>query len=150
MMRNLERLLRPKSIAVFGGREAERVVRECDRAGFSGEIWTVHPSREEMGGRRCFRSVDDLPAVPDAAFIGVNRERTVEIVGALSERGAGGAICYASGFREAESGAALQQALVLEEGGGDLRGARLRLVARGRHKSDRQAAALHRYVESDV
>ena len=116
MMRNLERLLRPKSIAVFGGREAERVLRECDRVGFSGEIWTVHPSREEMGGRRCFRSVDDLPAVPDAAFIGVNRERTVEIVGALSERGAGGAICYASGFREAESGAALQQALVLAAG----------------------------------
>ena len=31
-------------------------------------------------------------------------------------RGAGGAICYASGFREAESGGALQQALVLAAG----------------------------------
>ncbi len=116
MMRSLERLLRPKSIAVFGGREAERVMRECDRMGFSGEIWPVHPSREEMGGRRCFRSVDALPAAPDAAFIGVNRELSVEIVRALSARGAGGAICYASGFREAESGAALQRALVLAAG----------------------------------
>ncbi len=115
-MRSLERLFRPKSIAVFGGREAERVVRECDRMGFSGAIWPVHPSREEIGGRRCLRSVDALPAAPDAAFIGVNRERTVEIVGALSARGAGGAICYASGFREADSGAALQQALVLAAG----------------------------------
>jgi acyl-CoA synthetase (NDP forming) len=115
-MRSLAHLLRPKSIAAFGGREAERVVRECDRMGFSGEIWPVHPSREEMGGRRCFRTVDALPGAPDAAFVGVNRERTVEIVGALAARGAGGAICYASGFREAESGAALQQALVLAAG----------------------------------
>ena len=115
-MRSLERLLRPKTIAVFGGREAERVVRECDRMGFSGEIWPVHPSREEMGRRRCFRSAQALPAAPDASFIGVNRERTVEIVGVLSARGAGGAICYASGFREAESGAALQEALVRAAG----------------------------------
>ncbi len=115
-MRSLERLLRPKSIAVFGGREAERVVRECDRMGFPGEIWPVHPSRDEIGRRRCFRSVADLPAAPDAAFIGVNRGSTIDIVRALSDRGAGGAICYASGFREAESGGALQQALVLAAG----------------------------------
>jgi acyl-CoA synthetase (NDP forming) len=98
MVRSLERLLRPKSIAVFGGREAAQVVLQCDRMGFSGDIWPVHPTRDEVHGRRCFRSVDELPGVPDAAFVGVNRRLTVDIVRELSGRGAGGAICYASGF----------------------------------------------------
>jgi acyl-CoA synthetase (NDP forming) len=112
MARSLERLLRPRTIAVFGGREAGQVVLQSERMGFSGAIWPVHPTRDGVHGRRCFRSVADLPEAPDAAFVGVNRNLTIDIVRALAERGAGGAICYASGFREAEDGAALQQALV--------------------------------------
>ena len=86
--------------------------------GFAGDIWPVHPTRDEVHGRRCYRSVADLPGAPDAAFVGVNRQLTIEIVRELAERGAGGAICYASGFREAEDGAALQDALL--EAAGDM------------------------------
>jgi acetyl-CoA synthetase len=114
-MRSLERLFRPKSIAVFGGRSAERVVAENDRIGFRGEIWPVHPSKMEVQGRACFRSVADLPHAPDAAFVGVNRALTIEIVGALAKHGAGGAVCYASGFGEGEpssDGTTLQTALL--------------------------------------
>ncbi len=110
--RCLQRLFRPKTIAVFGGVAAERVVAECDRMGFSGEIWPVHPTRDAVGGRRSFRSAEGLPGAPDAAFIGVNRNLTIEIVRALSARGAGGSICLASGFREVEAGARLEEALV--------------------------------------
>ncbi|KAA0695698.1 CoA-binding protein [Neorhizobium sp. P12A] len=113
---SLDRLIRPKSIAVFGGREARRVIEQCDRMGFAGEIWPVHPKLDEVLGRRCYRSVADLPAAPDAAFVGVNRTLTIDIVRDLAERGAGGAVCYASGFREAVAeladGAELQAALV--------------------------------------
>ncbi|MEZ2218673.1 acetate--CoA ligase family protein [Rhizobium sp. RCC_161_2] len=114
--RSLDRLIRPQTIAVFGGREARRVIEQCDRMGFSGEIWPVHPTLESVLGRRCYRSVDELPAAPDAAFVGVNRLLTVDIVRALSARGAGGAVCYASGFSEAvaelSDGITLQEALV--------------------------------------
>jgi acetyl-CoA synthetase len=120
--RSLDRLIRPHTIAVFGGREARRVIEQCDRMGFSGDIWPVHPTLESVLGRRCYRSVDELPAAPDAAFIGVNRLLTVDIVRALSARGAGGAVCYASGFSEAVAeladGITLQQALV--EAAGDM------------------------------
>src|SRR3546814_1406822 len=101
-MQSLERLLRPKTIAVFGGGPAAAVVAQCDRLGFAGEIWPVHPSKAEVGGRRAYRSVADLPGAPDAAFVAVNRHLTIEVVRALAAAGAGGAVCYASGFREAE------------------------------------------------
>ncbi|MBY5643569.1 acetate--CoA ligase family protein [Rhizobium leguminosarum] len=114
--RPLDRLLRPQTIAVFGGREARRVIEQCDRMGFAGEIWPVHPKLNEVLGRPCYRSVSDLPSAPDAAFVGVNRTLTVEIVRSLSDAGAGGAVCYASGFSEATGelgdGAELQQALL--------------------------------------
>ncbi|MBX5193939.1 hypothetical protein HJB82_01135 [Rhizobium sp. NZLR10] len=118
----LDRLLRPQTIAVFGGREARRVIEQCDRMGFSGKIWPVHPKLDEVLGRACYRSVSDLPSAPDAAFVGVNRTLTVEIVRSLSAAGAGGAVCYASGFSEATGelgdGAELQQALL--EAAGDM------------------------------
>ena len=61
-------------------------------------------------------SLSDLPSPPDAAFIGVNRHHTVDIVQALADAGGGGAVCFASGFREAAlelaDGVALQDALL--------------------------------------
>ncbi|MCV3736748.1 acetate--CoA ligase family protein [Rhizobium sp. TRM96647] len=118
--RSLDRLIRPRSIAVFGGKEAGRVIEQCDKMGFAGAIWPVHPTKEEIHGRRCYRSVADLPEAPDASFVGVNRNLTIEIIRDLAARGAGGAVCYASGFREAVTeladGDDLQKALVAAAG----------------------------------
>ncbi|MCB1000142.1 MAG: acetate--CoA ligase family protein [Acidimicrobiales bacterium] len=116
-MPDLRRLLAPRSIAVVGGAPAERVVAQCRKLGFEGPIWPVHPSRPDLAGVPCLASLDDLPDVPDAVFLGVNRHATVQAVRQLATMGAGGAVCYGSGF--AESGeAALQQDLL--EAAGEL------------------------------
>lgn len=75
-------------------------MQQCRRGGFAGDIWPVHPTRSVVAGERCYRSIDDLPGVPDACFIGVNKEGTITLVESLSAMGAGGAICFASGFSE--------------------------------------------------
>ena len=116
-MFNLERLLRPKSIAAIGGLQASRVVEQCQLMGFKGKIWPVHPSKTEVGGLPAYASVEDLPGIPDAAFIGVNRYLTVEVVRSLSAIGAGGAVCYASGFLESDKiGGQLQSELIIAAG----------------------------------
>lgn len=113
------RFLRPRSIAVIGGREAEEVVRQCIKSGFAGEIWPVHPKKDQVEGLPVYRSVQDLPAAPDAAYVAVNRNLTVEVIAALAERGAGGAICYATGFSESgEEGRQLEGRL--REASGDM------------------------------
>ncbi len=110
---NLERLLRPKSIAVIGGLQASRVIEQCQLMGYEGEIWPVHPSKSEVRGIPAYASLDELPGVPDAAFIGVNRHLTVEVVRSLSAMGAGGAVCFAAGFLESdETGGQLQSDLI--------------------------------------
>ncbi len=115
---NLDRLLHPRSIAVVGGGNfAKNVVQQSLKMGFPGKIWPVHPKRSEIEGIRAHHSVDDLPEAPDAVFIGVNRHLTIDIVRRLAARGAGGAICFAAGFLEAdEEGAGLQSELVRAAG----------------------------------
>ncbi|MCP5001455.1 MAG: acetate--CoA ligase family protein [Hyphomicrobiales bacterium] len=109
----LERLLRPRSIAVIGGGEwCNAVIEQNIKMGFSGDIWPVHPNRETMAGLQAFNSIDALPGSPDATFIGVNRHATIDAVRALSAKDAGGAVCFASGFRETADGADLNDALL--------------------------------------
>ncbi|MDZ4393465.1 acetate--CoA ligase family protein [Cypionkella sp.] len=100
-MTNLDRLLRPRSIAVLGAGWALNVIEQCRKMGFAGDIWPVHPTKAEIGGLKAYASLADLPAAPDATFIGVNRFATIEVVAQLAAMGAGGAICFASGWTEA-------------------------------------------------
>lgn len=106
------RLLQPRSIAVFGGSAAEELIRQCDLVGYEGDLWPVHPKKTEILGHKVYRSVEDLPDSPDAAYVAVNRHLTIDIVRELAARNAGGAICYATGFGEAgEEGAELEKLL---------------------------------------
>ena len=120
MTHDLSRLLRPRSIALFGGGWAVNVVAQLNKSGFDGEIWPVNPKRADILGVPCLASIDDLPSAPDASFIGVNRDATIEVVEKLSAMDAGGATCFASGFLESEAetagGADLQARLIAAAG----------------------------------
>lgn len=112
---DLSRLLRPRSIAVLGSGWAANVVEQCQRMGFDGSVWPVHPSRSQIGGLPCYPTLADLPSPPDATFIGVNRHATLDVVQELAIMGAGGAICFASGWRETGE-SDLQDQLVANSG----------------------------------
>lgn len=98
----LDRLFRPKSIAVIGGGYwTEAVICRNREAGFQGELFAIHPKADTVAGLKAYRGAPDLPTPPDAVFIGINRAATVGAVERLSRLGAGGAVCFASGFSEA-------------------------------------------------
>lgn len=115
-MRDLSRLLRPRSIAVLGSGWAANVIEQCHKMGFDGPVWPIHPTRDQIAGLPCYRSLSALPAPPDATFVGVNRHATLDVVAALSAMGAGGATLFASGWEEA--GEAGLQAKLVEAAGG--------------------------------
>lgn len=117
--RNLERLLRPRQIVFVGGKAVEYGITGCVEGGFEGPVWAVNPKYDSLGGVPCFNSIADLPGPPDATFISVPREATIDVVGQLAGAGAGGAVCYAAGFSEiGEAGAAHQAAFT--DAAGDL------------------------------
>jgi acyl-CoA synthetase (NDP forming) len=115
MRHDLNRLLRPRSIAVMGSVWAENVIAQCRKMGFDGPVWPVHPAKAQIAGLPAFASLADLPQPPDATFIGVNRHATVSVVRELAALGAGGAVCFASGWTEAGA-SQLQDDLVAAAG----------------------------------
>ena len=112
----LDRLLRPKTIAVLGGGWAQAVILTSLEMKFDGEIWPVHPRHETVAGLKAYRDIADLPSPPDAVFVGVNRFATIDIVKQLADMGAGGVVAFASGFAEVDDGADLQEQLVAAAG----------------------------------
>jgi acyl-CoA synthetase (NDP forming) len=101
-MARLDRLFQPKSLAVIGGGAwCASVIEQARKFGFQGVITPVHPKAKTVAGLPAVASLSDLPTAPDAAFVGVNRDITIEVVKELSSIRAGGAVCFASGFSEA-------------------------------------------------
>lgn len=120
-MSSLSRVLHPTSIAVIGGGAwCVSVIEQARKFGFQGDIWPVHPKAGQIAGLSAFARLEDLPAAPDVAFVGINRHATIETIAVLSAMGAGGAVCFASGFTEAhaedDQGADLQVRLVQAAG----------------------------------
>ncbi|WP_347815731.1 acetate--CoA ligase family protein [uncultured Planktomarina sp.] len=122
-MRDLTRLLKPKSIAVIGGGAwCASIISAAKQIGFDGPLHPVHPTGKQIAGHKSLRSLEEVPGPIDAAFIGVNRHATLDVVAQLRRLKAGGAICFASGFSEAaaEDAAAQDLQTALIEAAGEM------------------------------
>ena len=114
---NLRRLMAPRHVAFIGGRWAISALKRCARFGFEGEKWLVNPRLPEVDAGEVFASVQDLPEGPDAIYLAVSSDKTIDTVRELAARGAGGCICFAAGFSEkGGEGVALEAELVRAAG----------------------------------
>ena len=117
MRPSLERLIRPRSVAIVGASEkvgalGASVLANLERARFPGAIHLINPKRAEIGGRRCVASVDDLPEGVDAVVLAIPRASVLDAVRGLARRKAGAAIVFSAGFAETGAdGLAEQQEL---------------------------------------
>lgn len=113
----MERLLRPRSVAIVGasptpGAFGASVLANLELAGFNGELHLVNPKRNAIGGRPCVASVDDLPVGVDCAVLAIPRASVMEAVLACARRQVGGVIIFSAGFAEAgEQGRTEQERL---------------------------------------
>ena len=119
----LRRLFSPKSVAVIGGGVwCRSVIEQLFKIGYKGKIFPVHPSKKEILGLKYFKDLEEVPIEIDASFVGVNRNITIEVIKKLNDLNAGGAVCFASGFLEAEDdkqgSGELQKSLI--EAAGDM------------------------------
>jgi len=102
---SLDRLLRPRSIAIIGasdkpGALGASVLANLDRQGFPGEVHLVNPKRTEIGSRLCLASVDDLPEGVDTAILAIPRAGVLDAIAGLARRRAGSAVIFSAGFAE--------------------------------------------------
>ncbi len=122
---DLARLLRPRSIAIAGASPEPAsvggvILKNIAGSGFNGPLHLVSPTRAEINGIPCLPSIQALPQGVDVAVLNVPRKAVKEAIEACIERGVGGAVVFAAGFREAgEEGAQEQEeiARICRDGG---------------------------------
>ena len=101
----LERLLRPRSIAVVGASPDPTAIGGAPVAlleefGFSGPVHLVSRSQRTIRGRACLPSVDELPDDVDVALLLVPRDAAASVLAACIRRRVGAVVLFGSGFAE--------------------------------------------------
>jgi acetyl-CoA synthetase len=101
---NLSRLFAPTSIAVVGatdrpGSYGNAAVANLLRAGFSGRLVGVHPTRTEVSGVSCMPTLQDAGVV-DAVVVATPADSVPEILDTAGAIGCGGAVVFAADFAE--------------------------------------------------
>ena len=118
----LDKLLRPRSIAVIGvSRTIDRrasvggaaVLHNLRRFGFPGRLSVIHPEVSEISGVEAFPSLAALPDLPDLVSVAVPAKRLVSIVDECGSRGIKAMTIHTAGFGElgTEAGLALEATL---------------------------------------
>jgi acetyl-CoA synthetase (ADP-forming) len=102
-------IVNPKSIVFFGasnnlsamGTNQFNSLRDL---GFKGTIYPVHPKEEHVQNLKAYRSVLDLPEIPDLAVLVVPTQIVSELLEECGQKGIKHAIIVSGGFREVGSG----------------------------------------------
>jgi acyl-CoA synthetase (NDP forming) len=101
----LYRIANPKSIAFFGASNnvtsmGTSLLNSVLDLGFEGEIYPIHPKENRVQNLKAYRSVLDLPSVPDLALIVLPTRIVSEAIDACGRRGIRHAIVISGGFKE--------------------------------------------------
>ena len=91
-VRNLDALLRPRSLAVVGASERAHtagasVMGNLLKGGFHGPVFPVHGSRRSVAGVHAYRDIGFLPQTPDLAILCTPPETIPALVHSLGVRG---------------------------------------------------------------
>ncbi len=114
---NIDRMFRPKSIAVIGARQKPDsigaiMMRNLKEGGFGGEIFPVNPRRSQIMGYKAFSSVDMIPSPVDLGIIATDIADAPGIVEACGNAGMGGVVIVSAGGKETgEKGRQIETAI---------------------------------------
>lgn len=105
-------LLHPERIALVGisddpTKTSGRPLHFLRSAGYGGQVYAINPTRDTVQGENAYKSLRDLPEVPDHAFILTTAERALDALETCEALGVPVATVLATGF--AEAGAAGQE-----------------------------------------
>jgi acetate---CoA ligase (ADP-forming) len=118
-MSRLRAALDPRSVAIIGASEnpnkvGGRPVHYLDKFGFKGKIFPINPSRAEVQGYKCYKSIADLPEAPEMVIVAVAGDNAIGAVDDCAAHGVKIAVVMASGFGEVDAvaGKAKERAMV--------------------------------------
>jgi acyl-CoA synthetase (NDP forming) len=102
----LHPFLNPKSIAVFGANNnllstmGSMQLRNIIAGGGVDEIYPIHPRLNKIQGFQAYKSVSDLPVIPDLAFLILPTRVVPQVMEECGQKGIKNLLITSGGFRE--------------------------------------------------
>lgn len=102
---NLNKLLKPQSVAVIGASEKEGFGGDVCRNIISyvedkSNVYFIHPKRDSVFGIPCYKSISDVPGNVDLMVICTSQKTVIPLLREGAAKGVGGAVVFASGYGE--------------------------------------------------
>lgn len=116
-MRNLEKLLKPRSIALIGASRNfnklnGRPLKFLLDKGYDGRILPVNPGYKSIGDLACYPDIESIAERIDLAIIAVSAGKVAQSLREVAAKGVPAAIVFSSGFSETgRDGAAMEREL---------------------------------------
>ena len=113
--RNCHPLFCPRSVAVIGASSEEgtvghAILRNIVTGRFTGFVYPVNPKRDEIGGLRCYPSIERIPGEVDLAVIIIKASFVPDVLEQCGQKGAKGVVVISAGFKEVgKEGAVLEE-----------------------------------------
>ncbi|MBW2593969.1 MAG: CoA-binding protein, partial [Deltaproteobacteria bacterium] len=110
----LKKFFTPASVAIIGASKDISTINGkplhyLQKHGYAGKIYPVNPKYEDVGGCRCYPSLEDIPGKVDLALIAVNYRLVPAMLKQCVRKGVRFATIFSSGFAEAgEEGRQMQ------------------------------------------
>ncbi|MFC1822668.1 CoA-binding protein [Thermodesulfobacteriota bacterium] len=111
----LDRMFKPKSIAVFGamnepGKYGRMIIQSLIKYGFQGKIYPIYPGGGEIYGLKVYRNISEIEEPIELAKVCVPASNVPQVLLDCLDRGVLGAEVQSSGFAETgeEAGIELQ------------------------------------------
>ena len=102
---NLNKLLKPTSVAVIGASEKEGFGGDVCRNILSyvedrSHVYFIHPKRDSVFRVPCYKSISDVPENVDLMVICTSQKTVIPLLQEGAKKGVGGAVVFASGYGE--------------------------------------------------
>ena len=105
MNSNLDKIMKPKAIAVIGASTKEHtigsdIMKRLQEYKFNGKIYPVNPKGGIIEGLQAYTSVGEIPGEVDLAIIVVNAKFVLDTIDQCHQKGIKGLCIITAGFKE--------------------------------------------------
>lgn len=120
MAKELDAVMRPKSIAVIGATEragsiGKETLSKLLEYGYKGQLYPVNPKADTVSGIKSYKSVKDIPGQVDLALILVRNDFVSSVIDECGEKGIKGLVVITAGFKESSHEGAVMEQEILEK-----------------------------------
>ena len=105
MSSNLDKIMKPKAIAVIGASTKEHtigsdIMKRLQEYKFNGKIYPVNPKGGIIEGLQAYTNVNEIPGEVDLAIIVVNAKFVLDTIDQCHQKGIKGLCIITAGFKE--------------------------------------------------